>query len=391
MSGQIFLGPLPKVNRGRKIDFLIPHLLPEQQKMTDSNTLETRARQLLGTVKDPETGHKLAKQIHSVSADDGQLKIQVGLTTFAAPLKADFENEITTLLNENLSNEVENISVEITEHARPAQPVGQVGLTAKAVIAVAAGKGGVGKSTVATSLALALKKAGCKTGILDADVYGPSVPQLTGVRGQVQKVDEKIQPLDFNGIPLMSIGFMVPPDQAVIWRGPMLHSAIKTFVQGTDWGDLDYLIIDMPPGTGDIALSLSQMLPLTGTVIVCTPQEVALIDAIKAVGMFRKVKIPVLGLIENMSSFICPDNGKEYDIFGKGGAKKYAAEDNIEFLGDIPINIQLRERGDAGEMAANFDDKDVAPHLEEIAHNLVKTLAKNAAESPVQAQLPVLG
>ena len=140
----------------------------------------------------------------------------------------------------------------------------------------------------------------------------------------------------------------------------MLHSAIKTFVQGTDWGDLDYLIIDMPPGTGDIALSLSQLLPLTGTVIVCTPQEVALIDAIKAVGMFRKVKIPVLGLIENMSSFICPDNGKQYDIFGKGGAKKYAAEDNIEFLGDIPINIQLRERGDAGEMAANFADEDVA-------------------------------
>ena len=359
--------------------------------MTDLNPLETRARQLLGTVKDPETGRNLAKQIHSVSADNNQLKIQVGLTTFAAPLKADFENEITTLLNENLASEVEAISVEITEHIRPAQPLGQVGLTAKAVIAVAAGKGGVGKSTVATSLALALKNAGCKTGILDADVYGPSVPQLTGVRGQVQKIDEKIQPLDFNGIPLMSIGFMIPPGQAVIWRGPMLHSAIKTFVQGTAWGDLDYLIIDMPPGTGDIALSLSQLLPLTGTVIVCTPQEVALIDAIKAVGMFRKVKIPVLGLIENMSSFICPDNGKEYDIFGKGGAKKYAAEDNIEFLGDIPINIQLRERGDAGEMAANFEDEEVAPHLVKIAHNLVKTLAKNAAETPVQAQLPVLG
>ena len=363
----------------------------EQLNMTDPTPLETRARQLLGTVKDPETGRKLSKQIHSVSAENDELKIQVGLTTFAAPLKADFEKEITTLLRENLSGEMDNISVEITDHIRPAQPLGQVGLTAKAVIAVAAGKGGVGKSTVATSLALALKNAGCKTGILDADVYGPSVPQLTGVRGQVQKVDEKIQPLEFNGIPLMSIGFMIPPGQAVIWRGPMLHSAIKTFVQGTDWGDLDYLIIDMPPGTGDIALSLSQLLPLTGTVIVCTPQEVALIDAIKAVGMFRKVKIPVLGLIENMSSFICPDNGKQYDIFGKGGAKKYAAEDNIEFLGDIPINIQLRERGDAGEMAANFADEDVAPHLVKIAYNLVRTLAKNAAETPVQAQLPVLG
>ena len=359
--------------------------------MTDSHPLETRARELLGTVKDPETGRKLAKQIHTVAVENNELNVQVGLTTFAAPLKPDFQQEIATLLKENLSGEIEKISVEITEHLRPAQPLGQVGLTAKAVIAVAAGKGGVGKSTVATSLALALKNAGCKTGILDADVYGPSIPQLTGVRGQVQKVDEKIQPLDFNGIPLMSIGFMVPPGQAVIWRGPMLHSAVTTFVRDTAWGDLDYLIIDMPPGTGDIALSLSQLLPLTGTVIVCTPQEVALIDAIKAVGMFRKVKIPILGLIENMSSFLCPDNGKEYDICGKGGAQKYAAEDNIQFLGDIPINIQLRERGDAGEMAANFDDENVAPHLVKIAYNLAKTLAKNAAENPVQAQLPVLG
>ena len=269
--------------------------------------------------------------------------------------------------------------------------MGQVGIRAKAVIAIAAGKGGVGKSTAATSLALALKRAGCKTGLLDDDVYGPSVPHLTGVRGAVTKVDNKIQPLDFDGIPLMSIGFMVPPDQAVIWRGPMLHSAITTFVRDTEWGDLDYLIIDMPPGTGDIALSLSQLLPLTGAIIVCTPQEVALIDAIKAVGMFRKVKIPVIGLIENMSSFVCPDNGKEYDIFGKGGAKEYASQDNIEFLGEIPINIQLRERGDAGEMGANFDDPNVAPYLEKIAYQLSKSLASKSAKSPVQPQLPVLG
>ena len=181
----------------------------------------------------------------------------------------------------------------------------------------------------------------------------------------------------------MSIGFMVPPGEAVIWRGPMFHSAVTTFVRDTAWGDLDYLIIDMPPGTGDIALSLSQLLPLTGAIIVCTPQEVALIDAIKAVGMFRKVKIPVIGLIENMSSFICPDNGKRYDIFGKGGAKEYAAQDKIDFLGEIPINIHLRERGDAGKMAANFDDPEIAPFLEEIAYNLCKNLARRAAETPV--------
>jgi ATP-binding protein involved in chromosome partitioning len=151
------------------------------------------------------------------------------------------------------------------------------------------------------------------------------------------------------------------------------------------------LIIDMPPGTGDIALSLSQLLPLTGAVIVCTPQEVALIDAIKAVGMFRKVKIPVIGIVENMSSFVCPDNGKEYDIFGKGGAKAYAEQAKIDFLGEIPINIQLRERGDAGQMADNFTDENIAPYLEEMALNLAKTLAKKAADSPIQPQLPVLG
>lgn len=359
--------------------------------MSDTTELETRIRNVLTEIKDPETGRKLSKQIQEVVANATKISVKVGLTSFAAPLKAQFHDEIAAALTSNFKNDTKEISVEITEHIRPAQPLGQVGLTAKAVIAVAAGKGGVGKSTAATCLAIALKRAGCRTGILDADVYGPSIPHLTGIRGQVTKVGDKIQPLDFDGIPLMSIGFMVPPDQAVIWRGPMLHSAITTFVRDTAWGNLDYLIIDMPPGTGDIALSLSQLLPLTGAVIVCTPQEVALIDAIKAVGMFRKVKIPVIGIVENMSSFVCPDNGKEYDIFGKGGAKAYAEQAKIDFLGEIPINIQLRERGDAGQMADNFTDENIAPYLEEMALNLAKTLAKKAADSPIQPQLPVLG
>lgn len=359
--------------------------------MPDTPTLESRVRTVLQQIKDPETGRQISKQIHQVVADENAIEVQVGITSFAAPLKSAFHDEIAALLSKNFASDTGRINVEITHHDRPATPLGQVGLTAKAVIAVAAGKGGVGKSTVAASLAIALKRAGCRTGILDADVYGPSIPHLTGVRGQVTKVDDKIQPLDFDGIPLMSIGFMVPPGEAIIWRGPMLHSAVTTFVRDTAWGDLDYLIIDMPPGTGDIALSLSQLFPITGTVIVCTPQEVALIDAIKAVGMFRKVKIPVLGLIENMSSFVCPDNGKEYDIFGKGGAKAYAEEAGIDFLGEIPINIQLRERCDNGTTAANFDDENIAPYLEQVAFNLSKQFAAKAAENPVQVQLPVLG
>lgn len=358
--------------------------------MSDQAVTEDQIRSLLKEIKDPETGRGLSKQIHEVSVADGTAHVKVGITSYALPLKAKFQQEIENKLNGAIGEQLNEVQVEITDHDRPAQPIGQVALTCKSVIAVAAGKGGVGKSTAATSLAIALKRSGCNVGLLDADVYGPSIPQLTGVRGHVTKVDEKIQPLEFEGIPLMSIGFMVPPNEAVIWRGPMLHSAVTTFVRDTAWGNLDYLIIDMPPGTGDVALSLSQLLPLSGAVIVCTPQEVALIDAIKAVGMFRKVKIPILGLIENMSSFVCPDNGKEYDIFGKGGAKQYASEDNIPFLGEIPINIQLRERGDAGKMAANFEDPNIAPYLETIAQNLTQALADKAAENPASPQLPVL-
>ena len=359
--------------------------------MTDTPVeFETQVRKSLSAIKDPETGRPLNKQIGDISiGDDQSIHATVGLTSFAAPIRQDFHDAVVDHLKTQFPDR--EVRVTISEYDRPAQPIGQVGLTVKAVIAIAAGKGGVGKSTAAVSLALALKRAGSSVGILDADVYGPSVPHLTGVRGQVAKVDNKIQPHDFDGIPLMSIGFMVPPGEAVIWRGPMLHSAVTTFVRDTAWGNLDYLIIDMPPGTGDIALSLSQLLPLTGAIIVCTPQEVALIDAVKAVGMFRKVKIPVIGLIENMSSFICPDNGKRYDIFGSGGAKEYAAQDDIPFLGDIPINIQMRQRGDDGAMGANFDDPEIGPYLERIAHALVTNLAASAAANPPTPQLPVLG
>lgn len=346
----------------------------------------------LSQIKDPESGRPItaSKQVHELSVDGDSVSANIGLTSFAAPIKADFEKNVVETLKKQFP--AANVQVTITEHERAPMPLGQVGLTAKAVIAVGSGKGGVGKSTVSTSLALGLKRAGCKVGLMDADVYGPSIPQLTGVRGGVTKEGEKIKPNEFDGMPIMSIGFMVPADKAVIWRGPMLHSAVTTFVRDTAWGNLDYLIIDMPPGTGDVALSLSQLLPITGSVVVCTPQEVALIDAVKAVGMFREVKIPVVGMVENMSTFVCPDTGKSYDIFGKGGAKQYAEEANIPFLGEIPINIGVRERGDVGETAGNFDDPTIAPYLEKLAHNLVSTLAERAAEAPQQmAQLPVLG
>lgn len=357
--------------------------------MNPSDELVAEVRQALQSVKDPETGRDLNRQILSAQWQQDVLTVQVGLTSFSSPLKEDFRSSILEKLRESFPHK--SIDVQIQPFQRKGVPLGALGLTAKAAIAVAAGKGGVGKSTVAVSLALALQQAGCQVGILDADVYGPSIPQLTGVRGQVGRTENQILPLDFQGIPLMSIGFMVPPGEAVIWRGPMLHKYTEMFLGQTAWGELDYLIIDMPPGTGDVALSLSQSLPLTGAVIVCTPQEVALIDAIKAVAMFRKVKIPVLGVVENMSSFICPDTGKRYDIFGKGGAREYASQDQIPFLGEIPININLRERGDAGEMRDNLQDPNVGPFLQQIAYQLSKLLAQRAAANPVTPQLPVLG
>ena len=287
-----------------------------------------------------------------------------------------------------------NVTVSVEPHDRPPGKLGQIGLEAKSVIAVGSGKGGVGKSTIAASIALGLARAGSKTCLLDADVYGPSVPHLLGLSGRPQIDNGKIIPMQAaisgSTMPVMSMGFLVPPGEAVVWRGPMLHGAITQMLRDTAWGPLDYLVIDMPPGTGDIALTLSQVLPLTGAVVVCTPQDVALLDATKAIAMFRKVNIPVLGMVENMSTFICPDNGKRYDIFGSGGAKRTAQELDIPFLGDVPIQIPIREHGDAGKTAANYDDPALRPYLEAICERLVGNLAAANAARPPLPSLPVL-
>jgi ATP-binding protein involved in chromosome partitioning len=200
-------------------------------------------------------------------------------------------------------------------------------------------------------------------------------------------IENRIQPIEVAGLKVISMGFLVPPGEAVVWRGPMLHGAITQFLRDTAWGELDYLIIDMPPGTGDIALTLSQLLPLSGAAVVCTPQDVALIDAVKAVAMFRKVNIPILGMVENMSGFVCPECGKRSDIFGSGGAKRRAAELGIGFLGEVPINIAIRVAGDEGRTAATFDDPTSETYLMDICRNLVRSLAEAKAQV---APLPTL-
>jgi ATP-binding protein involved in chromosome partitioning len=345
----------------------------------------------LADFKDPETGRSVTQQeqVHDIQATGDRLSLTLALSTHSAPLWQEAQAQCTKLLR-NRFPQLTAVDVRLGVHERPVEKIGEIGLSAKSVIAVGSGKGGVGKSTIAASLAYGLKKAGSRVGLMDADIYGPSIPHLLGLNQKAEAVERKIRAVEIDGLKVMSMGFFVPPGEAVVWRGPMLHGAITQFLRDTLWGDLDYLIIDMPPGTGDIALTLSQLLPLTGAVVVCTPQDVALLDAVKAIAMFRKVNIPVLGMVENMSYFLCPDNGKRYDIFGSGGAKKKALELDIPFLGEVPINIQVRINGDEGRLAGNFSDEQAAPFFERICYNLVKGLSESRCENPPLPSLSVL-
>ncbi|MCU0790442.1 MAG: Mrp/NBP35 family ATP-binding protein [Nitratireductor sp.] len=217
------------------------------------------------------------------------------------------------------------------------------------IIAVASGKGGVGKSTTAVNLALALKANGLRVGVLDADIYGPSMPRLLGIKGKPQQTaNNRLKPMDGYGMPVMSMGFLVEEETPMIWRGPMVMSALTQMLREVEWGELDVLVVDMPPGTGDAQLTMAQQVPLAGAVIVSTPQDLALIDARKGLAMFRRVEVPVLGIIENMSYFIAPDTGKRYDIFGHGGAKAEAARLGVPFLGEVPLDMAIRETSDSG-------------------------------------------
>jgi ATP-binding protein involved in chromosome partitioning len=252
--------------------------------------------------------------------------------------------------------------------------------TVKNVVLVAAGKGGVGKSTVAANLAVALKMHGAATGLLDADIYGPSVPIIMGVKGEPKKIEvngaAKIEPAIAHGLPVMSIGFFLDPDQAVIWRGPMLGKALHQLMADVHWGDLDYLVVDMPPGTGDVQITFSQQLKVSGALLVATPQSVALADVVRAKSMFDKVNIPIVGLIENMSYFVCDGCGKKHEIFSRGGAQKAAERFNIPYLGEIPITPSLREGGDNGVPSLVQDPRsEVSKCFLEIAARLAGQLS----------------
>jgi ATP-binding protein involved in chromosome partitioning len=342
--------------------------------------------------KDPESGRSIVRmeQVHAAAVDGGRAEITLGLTTFSAPLWSQTQAELIAHLRARLPK-LADVVVKVEVHHRPPEKIGQLGLAAKSVVAVGSGKGGVGKSTIAALLAYGLSRAGAKVGLMDADVYGPSIPHLIGSTDRPQVAGGRIQPVRVDGLTVMSMGFLVPAGEAVIWRGPMLHHALTQFLRDTDWGELDYLVIDLPPGTGDVSLTLSQLLPLSGAVVVCTPQEVALLDAVKAIAMFRKVNIDVLGMVENMSHFVCPGCGARHEIFGSGGARRKAEELKVPFLGEVPLNTQMRISGDEGRVAASFDDPASAPYLDTLCRNLVTTIVQRRREQPPMPSLSVLG
>lgn len=323
-----------------------------------STTLDANSvLEVLRPVQDPELQKSLVElnMIRNVQVEAGQVRFTVVLTTPACPLREfivdDCKRAVRALPG------VEQVDVEVTAETpqQKASLPDRHGIDGvKNIIAISSGKGGVGKSTVAVNVAVALAKTGAKVGMIDADIYGPNTPTMLGLADaqvMVRQVDGKeiLEPAFNHGVKLVSMGFLIDPDQPVIWRGPMLNGVIRQFLYQAEWGDLDYLIVDMPPGTGDAQLTLAQAVPMAGAVIVTTPQNVALSDARRGLRMFQQMQVPVLGIVENMSYFIPPDMpDKQYDIFGSGGGEKTAQELGIPLLGCVPLELPLREGGDLG-------------------------------------------
>ncbi|MEO6940297.1 MAG: iron-sulfur cluster carrier protein ApbC [Candidatus Kapaibacterium sp.] len=335
---------------------------------SDASTLtEQDVLGAMRTVIDPDLHRDVVSlgMVKDIKISGSKASFTFELTTPSCPLKGQLEAEAKAAVEKVAG--VGNVSINMT--ARVAAHVDNVKESAlpgvKNTIAVASGKGGVGKSTVAANLAVALAQDGAKVGLLDADIYGPSIPLMFGLQGEKPGATQvngktKMIPLEAHGVKVMSIGFLVDPDTAVVWRGPMASGALKQFMSDVEWGDLDYLIFDMPPGTGDIQLTLVQTIPLTGAVIVTTPQDVALADARKGVRMFEKVHVPVLGVVENMSYFICSTCGTREEIFAHGGGKTAAAQFGVPFLGELPIQTSLRIGGDKGTPIVSSEPKSPA-------------------------------
>jgi ATP-binding protein involved in chromosome partitioning len=305
---------------------------------------------VLRTVQDPDLHKDIVTLgfVKDVKIEGGEVDFTIELTTPACPvrdqMKAEAEQKVAALPG------VTTARAKMTADVKARGGFGRQQVPGiRNIVAVGAGKGGVGKSTTAVNLAVALAAKGARVGLMDADVYGPNIPQMLGVSDQPEvSEDKKMVPPEAHGIKLISMGMLVPPDQPIIWRGPMLHGAVQQFMRDVAWGELDYLVVDLPPGTGDVALSMAQSVPMAGAVVVTTPQGVSVSDVRKAVAMFRQLNIPVLGVIENMSYFVCGHCQERTDIFGSGGGRKMAEDLQIPFLGEVPIDTRVRSGGDEG-------------------------------------------
>jgi ATP-binding protein involved in chromosome partitioning len=347
--------------------------------VTESALLEA-----LKTAIDPNTGRDFVstKQIRNlrIDGDDVAFDVELGYPAKSqlAALRKSLIAAARTL--PGIANVSVNLASKIIPHAvqRGVQLLPKV----KNIVAVASGKGGVGKSTTAVNLALALAAEGAAVGILDADIYGPSQPMMMGIEGRPESEDGKtMEPLENYGVQVMSIGFLVDADNPMIWRGPMATQALEQLLRQTNWAELDYLIVDMPPGTGDIQLTLSQRVPLTGAVIVTTPQDIALLDAKRGIKMFEKVGVPILGIVENMAVHVCSNCGHVEHIFGAEGGKKLAAEYNMDYLGALPLNISIREQADGGRPTVVSDpDGDIAGLYKDVARRVAVKIAQRAKD-----------
>jgi len=338
----------------------------------------------LKTVVDPHTGKDLVtgRQVRNLKIDGDDVAFDVELGYPAKSQFAGLRRQFIEAARKvaGVGNVSVNISSRITAHA--VQRGVQLLPGVKNIIAVASGKGGVGKSTTAVNLALALAAEGATVGILDADIYGPSQPMMLGISGRPESIDgQTMEPMQGHGLQVASIGFLVDADQAMIWRGPMATQALDQLLRQTNWKDVDYLIVDMPPGTGDIQLTLSQRVPITGAIIVTTPQDIALLDAKKGLSMFEKVGVPILGLVENMAVHICSNCGHVEHIFGADGGKKMAAQYNLDYLGALPLTMSIREQADSGRPTVVADpDGEIAGIYKAVARQVAVKIAEKAKD-----------
>jgi ATP-binding protein involved in chromosome partitioning len=335
--------------------------------------------QALQAVIDPHTGQSIArgKAVQSVNQADGVLQITIELGYPALSQHANLAQKITKALHGVAGGRPVQVQFVQTIAAHAVQRGVQLLPGVKNIVGVASGKGGVGKSTTAVNLALALAAEGAQVGVLDADIYGPSMPMMMGIDGRPETSDGKtMEPMRNYGVQVMSIGFLVDADQAMVWRGPMATQALDQLLRQTRWQELDYLIVDMPPGTGDIQLTLSQRVPMTGAVIVTTPQDIALLDAVKGIAMFEKVGVPILGVVENMAVHVCSQCGHAEPIFGSEGGKNLAHKKGVDYLGAMPLALQIREQADSGKPTVVADpDGALAQQYRAIARTVAASIA----------------